>query len=129
MESLRNFALLVGRIFLAGLFIFDGALMVRTWEQTAGYMADFGVPGMFLPIAAVFQFGGGLLVVLGQWTRLVAFAFAGYCIVTAVIFHRSGSTGEIIQFGKDVAIAGGFLVLAATGGGRWSADGYRDGRA
>ncbi|MCR4281657.1 MAG: DoxX family protein, partial [Bauldia sp.] len=67
-----------------------------------------------------------ILIILGLWTRLVALAFAGFCVLTALTFHRDfADTNEIIQFGKDFAIAGGFLFLAAAGAGRWSADGYR----
>ncbi len=123
MERLHDLALLLGRICLAGLFVYDATVMVRSWDQTAAYMADFGVPGFLLPVAALFQFVGGILLVLGYRTRLTALAFAAFCIVTAVVFHLA--SGNAIQFGKDVALAGGFLVLAAAGGGRWAADAYR----
>jgi putative oxidoreductase len=100
--------------------------MMRSWEPTAAYMADYGVPTFLLPFAALFQFVGGVFLMLGHWTRPTALAFAGFAAMTAVIFHLPD--GNAIQFGKDIAIAGGFLVLAASGAGRWSADAYREGR-
>ena len=126
MDATANLALLAGRICLAGLFIYDASVMARSWEQTAAYMTDYGLPTLLLPFAALFQFVGGVFLVLGHWTRLTALAFAGFAAMTALIFHFPD--GNTIQFGKDIAIAGGFLVLAAAGGGRWSADAYREGR-
>ena len=97
--------------------------MLRSWDATAQYMASFGVPTTLLPLAALVQFAGGLMIVFGVWTRVTALALAAYCIATAVFFHRNlGATSEIIQAGKDFAIAGGFLFLASVGPGAWSID-------
>ena len=127
MDRLHDLALLIGRICLSALFIYDATVMVRSWDETAAYMADFGVPAFLLPFGALFQFVGGLFLVLGYRTRLTALAFAGFCIVTAVVFHFTA--GNAVQFGKDVAIAGGFLALAASGAGRFAADAYRGSRS
>ena len=127
MDRLHDVALLIGRICLSGLFIYDATVMVRSWDQTAAYMTDFGVPAFLLPLAALFQFVSGLFLVLGYRTRLTALAFAGFCVVTAVVFHFTA--GNAVQFGKDIALAGGFLVLAASGAGRFAADAYREGRS
>ena len=54
---------------------------------------------------------------------LTALAFAGFCALTAVVFHNQlGAIGEAIQFGKDFGLAGGFLLLAVSGAGGWSLD-------
>jgi putative oxidoreductase len=126
MNGLRDLALLVGRILMSGLFIYDATIMVQSWDQTAAYMTEFGVPAFLLPLAALFQFGGGILLVLGYWTRWTALGFTGFCLITAFVFHLASD--NVIQFGKDLGLAGGFLVLAASGAGRWSADAYRNGR-
>jgi len=69
------------------------------------------------------QFAGGLLIVLGLFTRIAALAFAGFCLLTALIFHRNvADVMEAIQLGKDLGLAGGFLFLAAAGAGGWSLD-------
>ena len=50
-------------------------------------------------------------------------AFAAFCVSTAALFHRDLASVDVtIQAGKDLAIAGGFLFLAATGPGGWSLD-------
>lgn len=123
MEKLPDIALLAARILLAGLFIYDATVALRAWQETATYMAGYGVPVFLLPFATLFQFVGGLFLVLGYRTRLTALAFAAFCTLTAVIFHLPD--GNAIQFGKDIALSGGFLALAAAGAGRWSADAYR----
>jgi putative oxidoreductase len=126
MNTLRNLALLVGRILIAGVFIYDATLMVRFHEANVSFMEQFGVPGILLWPTAAFQFVGGLMIVAGFWTRLVALGFAGFCLATALIFHRDfADTTTLIQFGKDAALAGGFLFLFAAGAGRWSIDGRR----
>ena len=127
MESLRNLAILAGRILIAGVFIYDAILLVRFPEANMIYMEEYDVPTILLWPTAAFQFLGGIMIVLGYWTRLTALAFAGFCCATALIFHWDSETGELIQFGKDMALAGGFLFLAVAGGGRWSVDGYRGG--
>ena len=123
MDTLKALAFLVGRIFISGVFIWDATVMVRFWEPTVDYMESFGLPGALLPLAALFQFAGGILIVLGLLTRPTALAFAGYCLVTALVFHDNlGDSGEVIQFGKDVGLAGGFLFLTAADAGDWSLD-------
>ena len=59
-------------------------------------------------------------------TRIAALAFALFCALTAVLFHWNFAVhNELLHFEKDLAIAGGFLVLAAAGPGRWSLDQWR----
>ena len=65
----------------------------------------------------------GVLIIIGLLTRPVALAFAGFCTLTALLFHNNlASSAEAIQFGKDFAMAGGFLFLIVTGAGQWSLD-------
>ncbi len=125
MDSLRDHALLVGRIFIAAVFLYDAWLVVRFQQANAIYLAQHGVPPILLLPAGVLQLVGGILVVIGLWTRWAALALACFCIATALIFHTN--VGALVQFGKDFGLAGGFLFLAAGGPGRWSADAVRGG--
>jgi putative oxidoreductase len=114
---------LVGRLLLAALFVTDVWTIINNYGATADYLAQFGVPPLLLPFAAAAQLAGGLLVALGWRTRLAALTLALFCISTALIFHSQlGDPGEAIHFWKDLAIAGGFLVLAAHGAGALSLD-------
>ena len=109
---------------LAALFLQDGWTIVQNYSGTADYLAQHGVPPYSLPLALAVQVGGGILVMLGWWTRLAALVLAGFCLSTALIFHTNFSDfNEQIQFWKDLAIAGGFSILLAHGAAGWSLDG------
>ncbi len=116
LDRLGGPLLFIGRVCIAGVFIYDATLMVRFQAENIAFMGQFGVPGLLLYPTAAFQFFAGLAIVLGVWLRPVALAFAGFCLLTAIVFHRNFvDGGELIQFGKDLGLAGGFLFLAATG--------------
>ena len=116
---------LLGRLLLAALFLNDGWTVVNNYGATAEYLSQFGVPPLLLVPALILQVAGGLLVAVGWNTRLAALALSLFCISTALIFHNQfADSNEVIQFWKDLAIAGGFLVLAAHGAGAFSLDSY-----
>ena len=114
---------LIGRALLAALFIEDGWTVIHNYASTADYIAQHGVPAALLPLALVTQLGGGVLVILGLWTRLAALAIGLFCLSTAFLFHAfSADFNEQIQFWKDMALAGGFFVLVANGARAYSLD-------
>ena len=93
------------------------------YEGTQGFMESMGVPGMLLPLVIVLELGGGLALLAGFQTRIVALALAGFCVLTAVIFHTDfGDRMQMILFMKNIALTGGFLVLIAHGAGAYSLD-------
>ena len=105
------------------LFIYDATLMVRFADTNAAYVEQFGLPGLLLDPTAMLQFAGGVLVLIGAWARLAALALAAFCLATALVFHHQlADTNELIQFGKDIGLAGGYLFLAAEGAGTLSVD-------
>jgi putative oxidoreductase len=123
-------ALLLGRLMIAALFVFDSTLMARSLDNTGAMIAGTGLPyPHYLAIAAaVGQFAGGVMIAVGLWTRLASLALAAFCIATAVLFHRNtASNSELIMALKDIGLAGGFLFLFAAGPGRWSMDARRGG--
>jgi len=111
------------RLMLAFIFIVEGWSKIGYYEGTVQYMENHGVPGMLLPLVILTELGGGLLIACGFRTRLAALALGGFCVLTAILFHRNiADISEFIHFNKDLAIAGGFLLLAAFGAGDWSID-------
>ena len=128
-DTLRASAALLGRLLLAALFILEGWSKVRGYAPAVAYMQHFSVPGQLLPLAIALELGGGLLLAIGWQTRLVAPALAVFCVFAAALFHNDfASRNEVIHFEKDLAIAGGLLVLFAFGAGRYSLDGMRQSR-
>jgi len=126
MTTARNLGELGGRILLASIFVLSGFTKIAGYAGTQGYMEAMGVPGALLPLVIVTELGGGLLVALGLWTRLAALALAGFSLVAAALFHANfGDQMQMIMFLKNLAIAGGFLVLFAHGAGPLSLDARR----
>ena len=127
-RSFEPAGLLLGRCLLAILFLHEAWIKIMAYDGAVRYAEAYGVPGLLLPAAIALELGGGLLIVGGLATRIVAFLLAGFCVVTAVIFHTKFSDpGQLLHFEKDLAIAGGFLVLCFSGAGAWSLDRMLDG--
>ncbi len=125
MDKLTIYAVPLGRVFMAFLFIMAGIGKAGNPEGTIGYISSAGLPlpelGYAIALAA--EIGGGLLILVGYQTRLVAFGMALFTIATAVFFHNNfADQMQMTMFMKNFAIAGGFLVLAAHGAGALSID-------
>jgi len=122
-ETLGPWANLTGRILIALIFLVAGYGKIGTYESTQTYMSSMGVPGALLPLVILTELGGGILIVLGLFTRYAAIALAGFAILSGVLFHGSSADQvQQIMFMKNLAIAGGFLFLAAEGAGKISLD-------
>ena len=120
---LGSAGLLAGRLLLALIFVHEGWSVIGNYSEAAAYMQKFGVPGILLPAVIALELGGGLLISAGFLTRVFAAALAVFCLLTAVLFHRQfADRNQLLHFEKDFAIAGGLLVLAVAGAGRWSLD-------
>lgn len=118
-----NFIKLTGRILLAHIFIIAGIGKITGYAGTQAYMAMHGVPGALLPLVILLELGGGLALILGWKTKWASYALALFCIVAALIFHHDfANTMQRINFMKDLAMAGGFLILAVSGPGALSLD-------
>ena len=116
----------IGRVLMAAMFIVEGAEKIRIYSGAQTYMEAHGVPGMLLPLVIVLELGGGICVALGLFTRWWALAFAGFCLLAAILFHADFADRlQMINFMKNITIAGGFLVLASAGPGAFALDNLR----
>ena len=114
---------LVGRISLAALFLIEGVGKLFTQEQVITYMEDYGVPGMLFIPAVVVEILFPLLLIVGYKTRLAALVMALFTLTVAIIFHTDFSDGmQLISFLKNLAIAGGFMIIIAYGSNKFSID-------
>jgi putative oxidoreductase len=117
--------LLLGRLLLATIFVHEGWDIIGSYSGTMAYMQKSGVPGALLPAVLALELGGGVLIAAGAITRFVSLAFTVFCLLTAVLFHwHFADRNQLLHFEKDLAIAGGFLLLAVSGPGHWSVDRY-----
>ncbi len=115
---------LVARVFASGVFIIAGYGKIGTgYAGTQGYMAAMGVPAGMLPLVIALELGGGIALLLGFQTRLIAFLLAGFSIITGLIFHAGADQMQQIMLMKNFAMAGGLLAFTLFGAGRLSLDG------
>ncbi|HVK99029.1 MAG TPA: DoxX family protein [Dongiaceae bacterium] len=123
MKPLFDLFELGGRVFISLIFIVAGYSKISGYAGTQAYMESTGVPGSLLPVVIALELGGGLLILAGFQTRIVAFLLSGFCLVSAALFHNNfADQMQSILFMKNVAIAGGFLFLVVHGAGTFSLD-------
>lgn len=124
MEKISQF---IARLFLGQIFLLSGVFKISGFEGTQGYMEAMGVPGMLLPLVIFIEVAGGLAIIAGWQTRLVARALAAFTLVAAAIFHHNvADQMQLIMLMKNIAIAGGFILLAIHGAGGFSLDNWRN---
>ncbi len=118
------------RVLLAFMFILAGWGKLGDIQGSMAYTASGGLPGFFVFPAIAVELFGGLAILVGWQTRWAALALAAFAVVTGILFHYIPAlgldgydrVGQIINFQKNLAIAGGFLALASFGPGRYSLD-------
>ena len=113
----------LGRIFLSALFLIEGINKIFNYEGTTQYMESFGVPEYLAIPAIILEILFPLLLIIGYKTKIAALVMATFTILVAVIFHTNFEDHmQLIAFFKDIAIAGGFLIIFANGAGKYSVD-------
>ena len=133
MTPLQSSTVLVGRILLGLIFVLSGFAKISGFDGTAGYIASKGLPlpQLVAALTIVVELGGGLALMAGLYTRQAVVALAGFTLLAGVVFHnfwavpQAEQMAQQINFMKNLAIAGGMLVVAAFGPGRLSLDARR----
>jgi putative oxidoreductase len=122
---------LIGRALLGLYFMGPGLMKAFQFEETSAYMAAHGMLYIpyFLILTIILQVGGGLALVVGYRTRIIAFVLAGLVIVINVIMHNFWTYPEGIEgaheaqnFVKNLGIMAGLLAVSGLGPGRFSLD-------
>ena len=110
------------RIVSALLFIAHGTTKLFSFPATEMFATPPPVGGLMW-IGGILEAGGGLLLLIGLFTRPVAFVLSGMMAVAYWMFHAPASIYPV-QNGGDAAIlfCFVFLYIAAAGGGPWSVD-------
>jgi putative oxidoreductase len=122
-------AQLTGRALMSAIFIMAGINKISAYTGTQGFMESMGVPGALLPLVILLEVGAGLAILLGWQARVAAFLLAGFTVVSALIFHADlADPTQSILFMKNMAMAGGLLLLVAGGMHAWSIDAMRNAR-
>jgi putative oxidoreductase len=113
---------LIGRILFVVLFLGSGFGHLAQTEAMSGYAASRGVPAAKLATRAsgVLIIVAALMVLLGIWPDLGALLLVVFLLPTAVLMHAfwketnpQDKQMEMIQFQKDLALAGASLLIFA----------------
>ncbi|PTS79308.1 hypothetical protein DBR33_04705 [Stenotrophomonas sp. HMWF022] len=124
--SLQSTATAIARTLMVVVFLLSGLSKIGSADAIAGYMEVMGVPSLLLWPTIAFEIGSAALIILGFHTRITAILLAGFSLVTAIVFHHQFSDQtQLIMFLKNIAMTGGFLLLACTGPGLLSIDARR----
>lgn len=133
LTPLQNPLALAARILIALLFLPEGINKIAGFSGTVGYISGAGLPfpelGAILAIGV--EVGASLALLAGYQTRWAALLMAVFTLAAAVFFHRFWAVPaeqvwlQHIMFFKNLAIAGGLLMLCAFGPGAWSVDARR----
>ncbi len=127
-SALTSYVPAIGRLLIAVIFLLSGVGKVFAPGGTQAYIAAAGLP---LPvvaylIAVIVEIGGGVLLVLGYQTRVVAAILVVFTVAAALGFHNNfAEQNQMIHFLKNIAIAGGLLQVVAFGAGGFSLDARR----
>ena len=125
MRGIENTGALLDRVAMSLLFIHGGRGKLLAPAATQAMLASHHLPmvkyGWMLAVAV--ELGGGLAILRGLLTRPVGLVLAIWCVATALIAHTNvADRNQEIHFLKNLAMLGGFLYVAAFGGGAWSLD-------
>ncbi len=129
-DSSSSFTPLAGRILMSVIFLISGFFKIGGYSQMVAYAASKGLPmaGVAIACAAVLELAGGLAILVGFQTKIVAWLLFLYLIPTTFVFHNfwtmqgMDQQNNMIHFLKNVAIMGGLVILAANGPGPYSVD-------
>ena len=133
-RSVDSGVIFLARLALAALFLWGGVMKLLGYGDFVGYLRGMNVPfpQFVAPAVVAIEALGALLLIVGYKVKPLALLMAVYTIATAMIGHNFWDATNpavqhemVIHFLKNVAIAGGFLLLFVTGAGGASIDGLR----
>jgi putative oxidoreductase len=117
---------IIARSLMGVPFLITGIGKIAAPTAYLAYIASVGLPLPPVGYAIAIELGGGLLLLLGWQTRLVAAGLAAFTILTALVFHANfANQDQLFHFLKNVVMAGGLLQVVAFGAGRFSLDALR----
>ncbi len=114
-----------GRLLIGLPFAMSGLSKLGAYGPTTHMIEAAGlpVPVLAFVVAVAVELGGGLLLIAGWQTRLVALALVLFSFATAVSFHSNfADQNQMIHFLKNIMITGGLLQIVAFGAGAFSVD-------
>jgi len=140
-EFFKSYGLLIGRLAILVIFVHSGISQIRNFPGTIGYMKTrmgaLSDPWLqfLLALALIVTFAGSLMIALGWQARMGAMLLFVFLLIVTPIFHNFWASPaeayqlQLIQFEKNVSIAGALWVLMAAGAGPFAFDRPKGGHA
>ena len=114
---------ILGRLLLSAIFLINGIGKIFNYEGTIQYMENFNVPSYLIIPAITVEILFPILLIIGYYTKFSALVLSLFTLALAVIFHTDFSNQmQLMSFLKNIAIAGGFLIIFVYGPGKYSID-------
>jgi putative oxidoreductase len=121
---------LIGRWVLAWYFLSQGWALANGWDHAIQEMTQKGLPvaALLLALALIVMFLGSLSLILGYQTRYGAMLLFALVILSSLAMHdfwmmrAADQPAEYELFARNIAIAGGLLLLVGMGPGRFALD-------
>jgi putative oxidoreductase len=121
MTQLTSYAQPLARLFLGAIFLIAGLGKLPNVEGFTQYMASAGVPEILAWPVILLEILGGAALIAGFQARIAAVLLAGFSVLAALLYHNQlGDQLQQTMFLKNIAIAGGLLLVFAHGPGRYA---------
>jgi putative oxidoreductase len=123
MDKLTAYTPLVARLLIGVLFLMAGIGKLSDVAGFSGYLASGGLPAFLAWPAVLFEIVLGLALIIGFQVRIMGLLGAGFCVLAALLYHfNPADQMQMTMFLKNLAIAGGFLMLSTFGAGAFAFD-------
>ena len=128
LDRMQPIALLALRLTLGVVLVGHGSHKVYGhMHEYAGYISSLGLPAWLGYVSALTEFAGGILLVLGLFTRCASFAvFINMCVAIVRVHWKHGLLGQG-GYEYPLALAAIAFALIFYGGGAISIDAIRGG--
>jgi putative oxidoreductase len=129
MRPLNDYLPTLARVLMCSLFIWDGVLQLRDPAGTVQYFTSLHVPTPQIAVwvSIAIHLFGGLAILVGFMIRWAAALLILLCFGTAFGVHLpAGDMDNMVNFYKNLVMAGGFLYVMAFGAGAIAFDKQRN---
>jgi putative oxidoreductase len=120
---------LLGRIFMALIFIYEGLDSIWYFQDTKDKMTEYGLnwnQSLLLYGAIILLLLGGILILIGYRVKLGALLLLAYWVPVTFIVHSFWNDPEDIRriqsvfFMRNLGIVGGLLFIYVNGSGKYA---------
>ena len=123
MEQATKYAPFVARVLIGALFVIAGLGKLGDVAGFTGFLTSGGLPAFLAWPSIIFEVALGVAMIVGYQVRIMAFLGAGFPILAGLLYHfNPADQMQMTMFLKNLAIAGGFLMLATYGAGAVALD-------